>query len=83
MEKQEVKRKVCRRCSPKNIALKYIRERCDRPWIEEAFISDDKGRGVVACEDIIVGQFIAEYTGQIISRSEAEKREAVDQGSII
>lgn len=35
-----------------------------------------KGRGVVATSDIVQGQFLAEYRGELISEAELEIREA-------
>lgn len=37
------------------------------------------GRGVFALRDILQGQFLAHYCGQLVSEKEGERREAVAQ----
>eukprot|EP00127_Corallochytrium_limacisporum_P002544 Clim_evm101s128 gene=Clim_evmTU101s128 len=47
----------------------------DPEGIIEMFIAGEKGRGVRASRDIEKGEFVCEYSGDLIKRSEAFKRE--------
>lgn len=43
----------------------------------QAEIFPDKGRGVVACRDFHRGEYVVEYSGELVCLNEARKRETI------
>ncbi|XP_026156664.1 uncharacterized protein LOC113126760 [Mastacembelus armatus] len=67
-----------RQLSPEQDALKHIKARRDKPFLEEMFIDLFKGRGVFTHESIKPSAFVVEYRGNISLHSETQNNQCGD-----
>ncbi|XP_053302208.1 uncharacterized protein LOC128461349 isoform X1 [Pleuronectes platessa] len=77
LQNENVKR-PCRKQTPEKDALKHIKTRRDKPFLQEMLIDTIRGKGVFTHQSIEPSSFVVEYRGDISTRIETRGKERGD-----